>query len=260
MLVLKNGHWVKVAPNVTAGDLPAMPMLNMAVNKTMAEHAKKLALAGDLQGLLVLQNQPTNVQKLKTYYKALVTALRKKGIEVGMAPANTAVKPAAKPAAVKPEVPEDLGPLSTLKKSHLIKVQHAMADGDIVALEKLASDAHEMVKEDIAMGVKNGKWTAIAEYSQAALDYAKGGQKGTTIADLEKMDPPKRAPKVTGAKAKPTPANAAAGEPIAMAGWTKTAGQKGYNEGGFFKDPAGQDWYLQIPGRRRGRGEERTAG
>ncbi len=35
--------------------------------------------------------------------------------------------------------------------------------------------------------------------------------------------------------------------PESMDGWTKVGGQKGSNDGGFFKDPAGVEWYCKLP-------------
>lgn len=55
----------------------------------------------------------------------------------------------------------------------------------------------------------------------------------------------KPAPKVVAAG--PIPANVDANAPESIDGWTKTAGQKGYNEGGFYTDPSGQAWYCKFP-------------
>lgn len=45
--------------------------------------------------------------------------------------------------------------------------------------------------------------------------------------------------------AAPAPAGSGSEEPIDS--WTQTAGQKGYNAGGFYKDPDGQEWYVKFP-------------
>jgi predicted DNA-binding WGR domain protein len=103
---------------------------------------------------------------------------------------------------------------------------------------------------------KAGKWEGVVGSSgknvAAALNWLEHAAK-VQDAFLTKKAIAPESPFAAEASPQAAPAPAPAPKPVAAAGaeaidgWAKTGGQGGFNEGGTYKDPDGDEWYCKFP-------------
>ncbi len=242
MLVLKNGHWVKMDEGdaLVAGWKKAIAA-GKAPTKEQADHLDQMMNGTDgdpdaaMEAFMDAVNEsiPPELQNDSDFYEALETFTNKAHSLQADALAST---PLAAPAPIKKldllgvnkilqSLPPSLVPQATFATNHASKMALAAAKtGDAAGMAAAYSKAL-----DLGFKKTGGHIKAVAE--------AMG-------VDTSKWD--------GGSVAAPAAAPAPAAKPAAsnlpsMDSWIQIGGQAGSNPGGKFRDADGVEWYCKFP-------------
>ncbi|MCE3602753.1 ADP-ribosyltransferase [Massilia sp. P8910] len=263
-------------PGVKKEDLPPTPKFASEQNKDYAEKAEELAMSGDVGAFYAFYEHAMaergHMAKLANHLNAVKAVVDEKhGTQPADGPKEGETKagadgllvfkdgrwhkvvavthPPVDPAKVAKTIP-----MPKFAGKHAIKMKktavalHAIASTEgIKGLEKVigpspidtaklkvhAGGSHwGLYKNPRTGGSPNGD--ALAKYAQDLMAAMSGTASAPAAIFIK---PPPAA----------APAAMALGNAQPIDTWTQTGGQKGYNAGGFFTDPDGQDWYVKFP-------------
>ena len=242
MLVLKNGHWVKMNPDASLGGwsftdsnpgLSGEPSLEFEKDGTAYYVAGSEANGYEfgVQSMDDLGGEPAHTFVGTTLAEAIDQA-KNAGHPVPPLAALQKLDPKHKPVIKKltgAQVGEVIGKITPGKSAFSTN-----AHGKMAMKAALAGDGPAMA----------------AAYSKAAqaMKFPKTASHIKAVAEAMGVDTSDwGGPKTPQFEPAPAAAAAPVGGPPSADDWVKTGEQKGSNPGGKFKDPSGQEWYVKWP-------------
>jgi predicted DNA-binding WGR domain protein len=244
MLVLKNGHWVKVAAGADGGqwkwsppdpgEKGSLPNISSTINgkKVVVYYDPMegyIAHATGVPGMLAdgVDDPEDVVDGIKKHFGAV------SGLTVGHVEALEH-SPSSDPFVGAPAAP--VAPaIKKLTAGQAIKIMASVsaktATGNKAKMKAMAVAGDLAGLQDFA---NSPKWPASKKVAQKLIDAMTGGA-------------PAPAPAAPAAPPAQPAATVSVGGMLSMDGWAQTGGQGGSNPGGKFKDPAGQEWYCKFP-------------
>jgi predicted DNA-binding WGR domain protein len=249
-LVFKDGHW-HAQPTAALGTgkitklkvSQASDIVKQATQgkklggawSAMVTKAKKLAVAGDVAGLIDMWTKVKDLPHAPAT-KAAISALLQ---ATSGAPVSSSVpvKPAHLGGSLIGKVADDM-------EAALLAGNAKLIEDQLVSIDGLSSASAIEVKK---FGVSAMKHLGAKQPGWMTTHMWNGGA-APAPAPAPKASPPSPAPAAPAATVKPKSAAHKPGDPAAMDAWPQTGPQKGSNPGGKFKDPHGQEWYCKFPG------------